>query len=94
LPDELEDEDGNIWNPHMHLSLHAILECQIANDEPVGMRQADQKLTKAGIDRHDIRHLLALPLAEQLAEMMEHQIKFNEPVYMRAIADAVEKHSS
>ncbi len=93
LPDELEDENGNVWNPHMHLSLHAILECQIANDEPAGVRQAEKQLIDAGVDRHESRHLLARPLTEQLFEMTKNEAKFNEEIYMQEIAEIVKQNT-
>ena len=34
LPEELTDEQGNAWNPRVHLTMHAIVERQIANDDP------------------------------------------------------------
>ena len=34
LPEQLTDDTGNVWNPRVHLTLHATTERQIANDEP------------------------------------------------------------
>lgn len=47
LPEEIVGEDGEPMNPHLHLQMHAVVERQLATDDPKGaVAIADRK--KAG----------------------------------------------
>lgn len=89
LPDEMKDANGNVWSPMSHLALHAALECQIANDEPLGMREAANKLERSGIDHHEIRHLFGEALAHEVWESAQHDSDIDESRYMKHVREIV-----
>lgn len=93
LPEEMIDDDGNPWNPGMHLQMHAVIEAQIANDEPTGIAGIAQRLAELGVDHHEIRHLMAQPLVDQIWEITRNDMEFDEPKYMRDQQKIVEDHS-
>ena len=82
LPDETVDEDGNVTSPMMHLSMHAVVERQIATDEPAGVAAIADALSERGVDRHEIRHVIARPLAEQIWYMQKEECPFDEKRYL------------
>ena len=91
LPEEMTDEEGNAWNPRVHLQLHAVVERQIANDEPKGVAEIAGQLEHAGVDRHEIRHIIAQPLAEQMWYMMKEGSVFDEKLYLLQLEEALEQ---
>lgn len=85
LPEELADEQGNVWNPRAHLTLHAIIERQIANDEPAGVSAIAEQLTKGGVPRHEIRHIICQPMSAQMWYMMKEGCPFDDERYLREL---------
>jgi len=55
-------------NPRLHAVLHAVIETQIASDEPVQARQTLLRLTGEGLTRHDAVHAMATVLTEFIFE--------------------------
>ncbi len=93
LPEEMLDDDGNVWNPRSHLDLHAVIERQIAMDEPRGIVGVAAQLEELKIDHHEIRHLIAGPLSEQIWHMLQEKRPFNERQYLRQLRAIVQEHS-
>jgi len=94
LPEEMVDEEGNVWNPQIHLTLHCTLECQIARDEPAGIAAIAEQLTACNLSRHDVRHAMADPLATQLSQMMNEQQRFDQTQYLKELHEVVQEHLS
>ena len=94
LPEEMEDGHGNVWSPMAHLSLHAAIECQIANDDPSGITNLTQQLDASGIDHHEIRHLLGDALAQVLWDAVNEDHDFNVEKYMALVRKIVRDVSS
>lgn len=92
LPQELTDDSGNVWSPRMHISLHAIVERQIANDEPRGVADIAQQLAESGVDRHEIRHIIAQPLAEQIWQVMHEGHAFDADLYLSELEEAIRNY--
>ena len=61
-------------NPFLHVSLHSVLERQLAEHNPPETEQALFRLTRAGLDRHESLHRIAGLLAELISETV-HQGK-------------------
>jgi hypothetical protein len=93
LPDELVDDDGNVWSPRSHLAIHTVIERQIANDEPRGIAQIARRLAESGVDHHEIRHLMGVPLTEQIWNVTHEGVEFDERQYMRDQEAIAEEHS-
>jgi len=67
LPDELIDDQGNLWSPTMHIQMHTIVERQLANGEPKGIAELAIRFEQEGIlDSHEIRHALASAVGDEL----------------------------
>ena len=90
LPDEITGEDGNVTNPQLHLALHAMVERQIATDEPPGVAAVARALAKRGVSHHEIRHVIGQPLTEQIWYMNKEGCPFDEKRYLRQLQDVVD----
>ena len=91
LPEEMTDQDGNVWNPELHLSVHAMLERQFANDDPPGIAALVEKLVERGVQHHDIRHLIAEPFVDQLWQQMNGGREFDNAVYLRDVEAIIDE---
>jgi hypothetical protein len=76
------DIQADRTNPFLHISLHAVLERQIAEANPPETAQALFRLTRAGMDRHEALHRIASLLTEMLWESM-HAGKRADPETFR-----------
>jgi hypothetical protein len=92
LPEEMLGEDGEPISPRLHLMLHVIVEQQLAADAPPGIAEIAEQLTKLGVSRHEIRHVIGGPLAEQLWLMQTQQAAFDSDAYLDQLREAVDSH--
>jgi hypothetical protein len=82
LPDEMVDGEGNVWSPRMHIDMHAIIERQLANDDPSGIADRAIAYEREGkLDSHEIRHALASAVSEQLWYMSKEGCPFDSQRY-------------
>lgn len=51
--------DGEAMSPNLHIAMHEIVANQIWDDEPPETWQTAQRLLEAGYDRHEVLHMLA-----------------------------------
>ena len=78
LPEEQVDGAGNDWNPSMHIDMHAIIERQLANNDPRGIADRAIAYEREGkLDSHEIRHALASAVSEQLWYMSKEGCPFD-----------------
>lgn len=54
--EEIEMEDETTMNPRLHIAVEAIVQSQIAKDEPQEAREAYLSLLNEGVDPHEARH--------------------------------------
>lgn len=86
LPELMTDAKGNEWNPRMHLLLHVVIERQLANDTPSGIVAVAQRLEQEKkLNQHDVKHVLAAAVAEQLWYMQTELCPFDEARYFQDI---------
>lgn len=57
-----------------HFQMHLVVEKQIRDQEPDFVGRAALRLEQAGIDGHEIRHLLAIPLANQPHRALQQKL--------------------
>lgn len=69
-------------NPRLHAVLHAVIETQIASDEPLEARQTLLRLTGEGLTRHDAIHAMATVLTEFVFEQ-----RWDEAEYVDKLAE-------
>ena len=92
LPEELVDDQGNAWSPRLHLTTHAIVERQIANDDPRGVATISKQLANAGVSHHEIRHIMGQAVSTQMWYMMQEGCPFDEERYMRDLHELLETY--
>lgn len=89
LPDEIVGEDGEPMSPRAHLMVHAIVERQLAVDEPRGVAEIARQLAALGVSHHEIRHVIGVAVAEQLWTMQTQGAKFDEAAYLAQLREEV-----
>ncbi len=74
-------EPGEDENPFLHVSMHELLEKQIASDDPPGTRAALDRLVAKGETRHDAIHTILRVLIHELYQMTQGQRSFDHEGY-------------
>jgi hypothetical protein len=90
LPDQVVDEHGNLMNPRLHLTMHAVVERQLAADDPKGVVAIASELDLLGFSAHDIRHEIARVLVEETYDMVQRKRVFDAARYLAKLRAAVE----
>jgi hypothetical protein len=62
--------DGQPVNVRLHFAMHEAVAAQLADDDPVEVFQTAQRLRAAGYSRHEVLHMLAATIAEQIHAML------------------------
>ena len=62
---EIEGSDGPM-SPRLHLTMHEIVATQLWEDSPPEVWDTAVRLREAGYGRHEILHMLARPVSEQI----------------------------
>ena len=92
LPEEIVGEDGEPMSPRLHLQMHAVVEYQLAADEPQGVAAIAAQLEQLGFSRHDIRHEIGCVVANHMWYMMKEGCVFDEKRYLAELREIVESH--
>jgi hypothetical protein len=92
LPEEIVGEHGEPMNPRLHMTMHVIVEKQLAADDPPGVAQIARQLAGAGVARHEIRHVIANEVAGQLWLMQSKGVLFDAETYLANLRDVVESY--
>lgn len=79
-------------NPALHASMHAVIENQLAENNPPATRAALVRLMNEGLDRHEALHAVASIVSAHMFEMMKSQKDFDEATYCREL-DALSAES-
>lgn len=74
-PDDATD------NPFAHVTLHQLVEKQIATDDPAGTRAAFEALLAAGHSHHDALHRLMESWALEIARRIRERTPFDAERY-------------
>jgi hypothetical protein len=92
LPEEMVDGEGNVWSPRMHIDMHVIVERQLANNDPDGIADRAIKYEREGkLDSHEIRHMLAAAVSEQVWYMSKEGRPFSSERYFDDIERSYER---
>jgi hypothetical protein len=92
LPEEMVDGEGNVWSPRMHIDMHVMIECQLANNDPDGIADLAIRYEREGkLDPHEIRHMLAAAVSEQLWYMSKEGCPFDSQRYFDDIERSYER---
>jgi hypothetical protein len=72
-------------NPFMHISLHSVVERQLADNNPPETSQALFRLTRGGLDRHEAIHRIATLVSEMIWETLKYQRPADVASYRRRL---------
>ena len=92
LADEITGEDGQPMSPRAHLHIHAVVERQLAADEPKGVLAIARELEQLGVSRHDVRHEIGAVIAEHMWYMTKEGCPFDEGRYLEELRNTVESY--
>ena len=92
LPAPLVGADGEFSNPELHLTIHTIVERQLAADAPHGVVAIARQLEQLGLSQHDIRHEIGRAVAGQLWYLMQAGNVYDEPGYLAELQRIVDSH--
>jgi hypothetical protein len=70
--------------PRLHAALHAVVESQLAQDDPPEARRALARLVAGGLGRHDAVHAIATAAADAANATLAAG-KFDRAAYARAL---------
>ncbi|HEX4219271.1 MAG TPA: DUF1841 family protein [Acidimicrobiales bacterium] len=93
LADALEEErdevgaDGQFMNPRLHLLMHEAVANQIWNDDPPEVWRTAQRLSAAGYDRHEVLHMLASVLVEDMERMQRDGVPFDRDRFLAELEE-------
>jgi Domain of unknown function (DUF1841) len=85
--DELGAEElvVNGVNPIMHISMHSVIENQVAQNTPPEVRKALDGLLKRGVARHEAIHAIAYEFNMELFPVLKDLRPFNNRAYKRRL---------
>jgi len=92
LPNEITGENGQPLSPRAHLHIHAVVERQLAADEPKGIRAIARELEQLGLSRHDVRHEIGAVIAEHMWYVTKEGCPFDEGRYLAGLRKIVESY--
>lgn len=90
--DEITDEDGQPMSPRLHLHMHAVVERQLAADEPQGVLAIARELEQLRMSRHDVRHVIGAVIAEHMWYVTKEGCPFDEARYLADLRKIVKSH--
>lgn len=94
LPEEITDEDSNVWNPRMHLAMHSAVESQLVRNQPEGIFTLACELeSEQRIGSHQIRHAMADVFAGMIWSMQREDKLFDSDLYLKEISERYEVYA-
>lgn len=91
LPDEIPGPNGVPINPRLHLTMHILVERQLAADRPEGISKLAEKLEEKKIPNHQIRHLIGEVFAAQLYAALKDNRQIDTEAYLKELEEAIEQ---
>ncbi len=76
-----EDWHPELPNVYAHAALHAVVENQVALNEPPVVAATLERLQKQGLTRHDALHAIAYVLFQQMGGVLEGGKPFSQSRY-------------
>jgi hypothetical protein len=81
--DEEIERDG--VNPILHITIHSIIENQIADENPEEVRQVFEALVRQGLSRHEAIHRVGRVLSDEIFHILNEDRPFDESGYVRKL---------
>lgn len=79
-------------SPLAHLGIHALVERQLAADEPEGVVAIAEELERLGVSRHDVRHEIGAVMAKHMWYMTNEGCPFDEGRHLADLRKVVQSH--
>jgi hypothetical protein len=79
--------DGQPMSIRLHFAMHEILANQLADDDPPEVYETAARLRVAGYGRHEVLHMLAAPLAEQIFATVTNGEGYDRQRHIAALDD-------
>jgi hypothetical protein len=79
---------GRTINPALHLAMHEIVANQLWADDPPEVWQTASRLLASGYERHEVLHMLASVVSEDVYEIL-HDQRAPDPEKTKAALDAL-----
>ena len=73
-------------NPELHAIIHVTVETQLAEGHP-DVKAAFERLSREGLDRHNVVHAIGSVVAEQIYGVMKSQRPHDPQEYARRLND-------
>jgi hypothetical protein len=77
--------DGEPINPRLHFAMHEIVATQLWDDDPPEVWATAARLLDSGYDRHDILHMLAAPVAQQVWGTLHEERPYDRDLHVAAL---------
>jgi hypothetical protein len=77
--------DGESINPRLHLAMHEIAATQLWDDEPPEVWETAARLLELGYDRHQVLHMLAAPVAQQIWGTLHEERPYDRDLHVAAL---------
>ena len=81
---EIEGSDGPM-NPRLHLTIHEIVATQLWDDSPPEVWDTVVRLLEAGYERHEILHMLARPVSDQIWAALHDERPYERERHVTAL---------
>lgn len=72
-------------NPYLHVTMHTIVENQLAQDEPPEAAEALERLLAAGVPRHEAIHRIGNLTLHQIWRVQRERRPFDRQAYIHAL---------
>ena len=78
--------DGEPMSIRLHLTMHQALANQLADNDPPEVYLTAQRLLASGYERHEVLHMLAAPIAEQIHATLHDGKEYDRDRHLAALA--------
>ena len=78
--------DGEPVNPRLHVAMHQVVANQLLADEPPETWQTVQRLAGLGYDWHNIMHMIASPITEDVYWALNDHRQHDPAAYARRLS--------
>ncbi|MEO6858805.1 MAG: DUF1841 family protein [Solirubrobacteraceae bacterium] len=79
--------EGESINPGLHLAMHEIVATQLWDNEPPEAWKTTARLLELGYDRHEILHMLAAPVAQQVWGTLHEERPYDRDLHVAALQE-------
>ena len=77
--------DGEPFSPRLHIAMHQVVASQLLADDPPGTWQTVQRLSALGYDWHNIMHMIAAVVSDDLYRAVQEHRQFDPGDYARRL---------